>query len=68
MEKVIYQFNNHCIDKTLIFDMDETLIHCVDDIDAENPEVVLPIKFPDEEELVYVINLTLTFLIRLALT
>lgn len=30
--------------------MDETLIHCVDDIDLENPDVVIPIMFPDEEE------------------
>ncbi len=23
--------------KTMIFDLDETLIHCVDDLEAENP-------------------------------
>ena len=34
------------IKKTIIFDMDETLIHCVDDIESENPDVVLNIKFP----------------------
>jgi hypothetical protein len=34
----------------LIFDLDETLIHCVDDIETENPEVIIEIKFPDEEE------------------
>lgn len=36
--------------------MDETLIHCVDDIDAEDPDVVLPIDFPDEEETVNVLS------------
>jgi hypothetical protein len=29
--------------------MDETLIHCVDDIETDNPDVVLEIDFPDEE-------------------
>jgi hypothetical protein len=37
------------IKKTLIFDMDETLIHCVDDIDVENPQVVLDVIFEDGE-------------------
>jgi len=41
--------------------MDETLIHCVDDIDAELPDVVLPIDFPDEEETVNVSLIFLTF-------
>eukprot|EP00347_Sterkiella_histriomuscorum_P014439 403360857 len=36
--------------KTLIFDMDETLIHCVDDIENENPDVIIPIHFDDEDE------------------
>jgi TFIIF-interacting CTD phosphatase-like protein len=39
--------------KLLILDMDETLIHCVDDIDKENPDYVIPIYFPDEEEPVH---------------
>jgi len=29
--------------------MDETLIHCVDDVETDNPDVVLEIDFPDEE-------------------
>lgn len=29
--------------------MDETLIHCVDDIETDDPDVVLEIDFPDEE-------------------
>jgi Dullard-like phosphatase family protein len=35
--------------KTLIFDMDETLIHCVDDIEEERPQVVLDVAFDDGE-------------------
>jgi len=31
-----------------IFDMDETLIHCVDDIEKDNPDVILEIDFSDE--------------------
>lgn len=30
--------------------MDETLIHCVDDIELQNPDVIIPIVFPDEDE------------------
>lgn len=36
--------------KTLIFDMDETLIHCVDDIENDDPDIIIPIDFPDEPE------------------
>jgi hypothetical protein len=43
--------------KTIIFDMDETLIHCVDDIELENPDIIIPIVFPDEDEPVNVITL-----------
>ena len=32
-----------------MFDMDETLMHCVDDIDQEVPDVVLKIPFPGGE-------------------
>ena len=32
----------------VIFDMDETLIHCVDDIEKENPDAIIEIDFsPD---------------------
>ena len=37
--------------------MDETLIHCVDDIETDDPDVILEIDFPDEET-VYVNSLT----------
>lgn len=30
--------------------MDETLIHCVDDIENDNPDVILEINFPEENE------------------
>lgn len=41
--------------KLLIFDMDETLIHCVDDVEKQDSDIVLEIKFPDvdEDETVY---------------
>lgn len=35
--------------KTLIFDMDETLIHCVDSIEDENPQYVIKVQLEDEE-------------------
>jgi hypothetical protein len=42
--------NFHIVQKKLlIFDMDETLIHCVDDVETDDPDVVLEIDFPDEE-------------------
>ena len=43
--------------KVLIFDMDETLIHCVDDIETQNPDVILEIDFPGEETVCAGINL-----------
>ena len=43
--------------KCLIFDMDETLIHCVDDIETQNPDVLLEIDFPGEETVCAGINL-----------
>lgn len=43
--------------KVLIFDMDETLIHCVEDIETQTPEVVLEINFPDEEPVYAGINI-----------
>jgi CTD small phosphatase-like protein 2 len=36
--------------KLLLFDLDETLIHCVEDIESTSPDVVLEILFPDSEE------------------
>ena len=35
--------------KVVIFDMDETLIHCVDDITKESPDYLLDVKFPNGE-------------------
>ena len=37
------------ITKTLVFELDETLVHCVDDIEAQNPDVVLSVTFPTGE-------------------
>ena len=33
-----------------MFDLDETLIHCVDDVETDNPDVVIPIQFSEEPE------------------
>lgn len=33
--------SKHPHNKTIIFDLDETLVHCVDDPDTDNPDVVL---------------------------
>ena len=37
--------------------MDETLIHCVDDIEAEETDIVLEINFPGEETVYAGINM-----------
>ena len=43
--------------QVLIFDMDETLIHCVDDLETQAPDVILEIDFPDEEPVCAGINI-----------
>ena len=43
--------------------MDETLIHCVDDIETDDPDVILEIDFPDEET-VYVLSFGKLFIGR----
>ena len=43
--------------KLLIFDMDETLIHCVDDIETQETDVILEIEFPGEETVYAGINI-----------
>mmetsp|Transcript_25359 Transcript_25359/g.25093 ORF Transcript_25359/g.25093 Transcript_25359/m.25093 type:complete len:102 (-) Transcript_25359:171-476(-) len=35
--------------KTIIFDLDETLVHCVDEPETDNPHVVLKVTFPTGE-------------------
>jgi hypothetical protein len=49
-EVVMPPFREPHITKTLIFDMDETLMHCVDNPDTDNPQVVLRVVFPNGEE------------------
>ena len=36
--------------KIIIFDMDETLVHCVNDPYTDDPDIVLTINFPEEPE------------------
>ena len=50
-------WNPEVMKKVLIFDMDETLIHCVDDIETQNPDVILEIDFPGEETVCAGINI-----------
>ena len=40
--------NGHEMLKTIVFDLDETLVHCCDDL-SENPDIVLPVTFPTGE-------------------
>ena len=47
------EFDHPSKTKTVVFDLDETLIHCVDDIETQEPDVVLEINFEAEEETVY---------------
>ena len=37
------------ISKTVVFDLDETLVHCVDDPATQHPDVVLNVTFPSGE-------------------
>ena len=37
------------IQKVVVFDLDETLIHCKEDFDPDNIDHVIDIKFPDGE-------------------
>lgn len=50
-DKFVYlpPFDRSRYKKTLIFDMDETLIHCVDDIEAENPQFVIKVPIDGED-------------------
>jgi CTD small phosphatase-like protein 2 len=44
------EFDHPSKTKTIVFDLDETLIHCVDDAENDNPDVVIPIQFSEEPE------------------
>jgi CTD small phosphatase-like protein 2 len=35
--------------KTIIFDLDETLVHCCEDLATARPDVILPVTFPTGE-------------------
>ena len=39
----------HLIKKTIIFDLDETLVHCVDDIENNPCDEVIDVTFPNGE-------------------
>ena len=42
--------NHPSISKTVVFDLDETLVHCVDDPDTQDPDIVLTVTFPGGEK------------------
>jgi Dullard-like phosphatase family protein len=35
--------------KTLVFDLDETLVHCCENPEEQHPDVILPVTFPNGE-------------------
>ena len=43
--------------KTLIFDLDETLVHCIDDIDNQTFDLPLTVTFPSGETIQAGINI-----------
>jgi TFIIF-interacting CTD phosphatase-like protein len=43
--------------KLLIFDMDETLMHCVDDVETDECEVILDVDFGDGDVVYAGINI-----------
>lgn len=43
------KFPNPKTTKTIIFDLDETLVHCVDEPETDNPHVILKVTFPTGE-------------------
>ncbi|CAI2359926.1 unnamed protein product [Moneuplotes crassus] len=48
-DKLVFLPEKKSKKKTLIFDMDETLIHCVDSIQDENPQYVIKVILEEEE-------------------
>jgi len=43
--------------KTLIFDLDETLVHCIDDIDNQTFDLPIKVTFPSGETIQAGINI-----------
>ena len=43
-------FRNSSIKKTLIFDLDETLVHCEEEFEPGSVDYVVKIPLPNEEE------------------
>lgn len=42
-------FKDPSIKKTIIFDLDETLVHCVDDIESSPCDELINVTFPNGE-------------------
>jgi len=43
--------------KTLIFDLDETLVHCIDEIETTPYDLPITVKFPEGEVIQAGINI-----------
>jgi CTD small phosphatase-like protein 2 len=50
-------FRNTTIKKTIIFDLDETLVHCIDDIDKNPCDQEISVTFPNGETVKAGINI-----------
>ena len=50
-------FRNNLIKKTIIFDLDETLVHCIDDIDKNPCDYEISVTFPNGETVKAGINI-----------
>lgn len=50
-------FKRPSISKTIIFDLDETLVHCVEDIKNNRADEIIKVKFPNGETATAGINI-----------
>ena len=46
---ILPPFRKPWITKTIVFDLDETLVHCVEDVSAAKVDNIIKVKFPNGE-------------------
>ena len=46
---LLIPFKSFLVKKTIIFDLDETLVHCIDDIESNPCDQVINVTFPNGE-------------------
>ncbi len=56
MKEILQTNKDYVITKTLIFDLDETLIHCMED-QMGKADARIPIKFPNGKQIMAKINI-----------